>query len=169
VVLPVENPYSILLDSVPWQIFLTGTLKTEITSERLVRLCWWNFLEAFCTRFKGDVRKYRHFCDYFVRIERGELGDRWHCHALIRLPNRRATKRLAFAIKAIWQAIPAAGISRTRLITSVQPDGSSTTLADYLCKLEENKYEGSKFPGADSFILSPSLLHGVCHDQEHLR
>jgi len=167
------NPYSLVLDSTPWTVFLTGTLASEETSPRKVRLAWWAFLETLAVAFDGDRRNTSKGLTYFVRIEPGEEGGRWHLHALIFFPNRTVTRKLCFAIKTCWEKTPGNGIGRTREVTERpgSSQGSRSILSDYLTKLEENRYESSKFPGAEMFIFSPDLLppKSGLHDRDSAR
>lgn len=169
-----QNPYSLLLDSVPWTAFHTGTLLgADHTTEAAIRRGWWAFIQdvyvmlGFPRQWVHDHANDKSGIDYFVRLERGEEGKRWHCHSLLFVPNKCASRRFNFALKALWEKVPANGMARVREIAELPLQGSSTALADYLCKLEENKYESSKFPSADSFILSPSLLPRIGYENWH--
>jgi len=173
---PVDlNPYSVLLDSVPWQLFLTGTLCApehregwdpvrDNTSLPKIRVAWWNYWALAASKF-GNVhpKNSRHYGEYFVRLEQGEEGGRWHLHALIYFSeSKRMTKSFRFANKALWSSINGHGMARTRQVIGSGDDSlQQVALSDYVTKLEENRYEGSKFPGAEQFIISPRLLQGI--------
>ena len=147
------------LDRVNWDFFLSLSFKggwaapssfrqNDITEkDRHTALCaWYTYLRFIESKLSREPRSLY----WALRIERGELGKRVHLHALLMLPNRRATRALSFFLKNAWeQCHRKHGNARTRICGT----DTTETAADYLLKSGANEYESGKF-GSDVYLCS---------------
>jgi len=148
------------LRGVPWQLFCTFTFKDcgpagLIPSPRKRSTMLFSTFRDLAS-FSGI-----HFRSllWLVRGEFGEIGGRFHYHALIAgLPPSAVTTRRCLSLMSQWES-HGGGMARVRLFDD-SLDGVSYCLKDVGvgALAGANAYELSKFGGACDVTLSKSLL-----------
>jgi hypothetical protein len=93
------------LKLIPWDFFATLTwedVETTSPSSRRHHVAHW--IDRWAARVCG--LKSQHIA-WATRWERGEIGDRPHCHLLIgRIPRRHISITVTYILKHIWQHRP---------------------------------------------------------------
>jgi hypothetical protein len=110
----VEKPDVYNLSSLEWQLFVTLTKARDNARPGALRKHWF----SLCRRIAcyGGI----HFREllWMLRIENGEIGDRFHFHALVGgLPPHVPTLSLCYAIQEWWEhSVPLVVRQASRLV-----------------------------------------------------
>lgn len=143
--------FNLLLSSVPWNLFATLTTREQV-SENALRLNverWLKWIAHVCGQ------KFRRLV-FVVRFERGEVGQRLHCHVLIVVPQDRLTY---FVVRSPY--VPRAhrewglGLTKFRRV-----DIENDPAVGYILKPDASgadRYEFSKTARALHLVVSKGL------------
>jgi len=143
------------LKLIRWQIFATFTWTTSKLGSVASRSSdLWSFFRCECLQRAMKLRELR----AVVRWERGEIGDRPHCHALLAgLPSRSVAISNCFAMMHDWETKH--GFARIQAVSEHQNPFA------YLLKGRDeghgHRYELRKFDKADRVEVSPAAWHAM--------
>ena len=141
--------FAYTLSRIHWDTFNTLTFKNPVPRPAICYGMVWKWFQTI-SDFSGIPYK-RLLLG--LRGEHGELGGRFHFHALVGGTNTRNIKSLSFFSEKSWRQITGNSIAEVR------PYDRSLAGADYICKcLGANAYELGKFNLADSVTLSASIF-----------
>ena len=152
-----SGDFAYTLSAIVWDTFNTNTFTNPVPRPSI---CWgmlWQWARAISEVSGVPYNRLL----LAVRAEYGEVGGRFHFHALVGGTNTRNAVSLSHMSEKIWRRISNGAIAQSR------PYIRSLAGADYICKCLDsgkNEYETGKYSLAETVTLSDSvfrLIRGI--------
>jgi len=142
--------FSMILSKVDWNVFCTLTVKRELSEERLkmAGIKWVQSMAHHCRVTFSEM-------PFVLRVERGEVGDRLHLHALLKVDSSRMGYFLTpGGTTSVAHRTWGIGITEFRSVHSSNDPAISYVLKE---TRGNDEYELGKTSRASGLVLSNAL------------